>query len=38
MNMLHNNDLRIATRSWEREQLKSELQLRSYDFIENLCD
>jgi hypothetical protein len=35
---LHNNDLCIATRSWEREPLKSELRLRSYDFIEDLCD
>jgi hypothetical protein len=25
-------------RLWEREPLKSELRLRSYDFIEDFCD
>jgi hypothetical protein len=34
---MYNNDLRVATRSWEREPLKSELRLRSYDFIDDLC-
>jgi hypothetical protein len=33
INITPNNDLRVATRSWEREPLKSELRLRSYDFI-----
>jgi hypothetical protein len=28
---LCNNNLRVATRSWERELLRSELWLRSYD-------
>jgi hypothetical protein len=34
----NNNDLRVATRSWDRELLISELRLRSYDSIEDLCD
>jgi predicted adenine nucleotide alpha hydrolase (AANH) superfamily ATPase len=35
---MHNNSLREATRSRGRELLRSELQLRSYDFIEDLRD
>jgi hypothetical protein len=34
---LNNNDLRVATRLWEREPLKSELRLRSYDLTIKLC-
>jgi hypothetical protein len=35
---LNNNNLRIATRSRDREPLKSNLRLRSYDSVEDLCD
>jgi hypothetical protein len=35
---MNNNDLRVATRSRDRELLRSESKLRSYDFIEDLCD
>jgi hypothetical protein len=31
-NKLRNNNLRIATRSWEQESLNSELWLLSYGF------
>jgi hypothetical protein len=32
-NKLYNNDLRIATRSWDRELLRSELRSSGYDVI-----
>ena len=35
---MYNNDLRVATRSRDRELLGSDSRLRSYDFIEDLCD
>jgi hypothetical protein len=28
----------LLTRSWDQELLRSEVRLRSYDFIEDLCD
>jgi regulatory protein YycH of two-component signal transduction system YycFG len=35
---LNNNILRETTRSRDRELIRSELRLRSYDFIEDLRD
>jgi hypothetical protein len=31
--ILRNNNLHDATRSWDRELLRLELRLRSYDFL-----